>query len=162
MRIALVFAAVVATAALTAGIACGGDSKSAAPTAAPTAVPTGGGYPDKLQLTDSDNGRTVQLARGGQVIVTLESNPSTGFSWYVAGMAGPELELAGEPRYVPPVSATPVTGASGAQVFTFRATGVGMPPAGTPAVVQVEIDYKRSFEPDVPPEKSFRFTVEIR
>jgi len=153
MRLALT---VVVAAALAAAMACGGG-KGAAPTATPAAP-----YSDKVQLTDSDNGKAVQLALGGQVIVTLESNPSTGFSWSVASLAGPELELAGEPRYEPPASTTPLAGAAGAQVFTFRITGTGMPPAGTPAVVQVAIDYKRSFEPNTPPDRTFHFTVEIR
>jgi len=114
-----------------------------------------------VQLTDEDNGKTVRLARGGTMIVALESNPSTGFSWYVGETAGPELSLSGEPTFVPPGSTSPVVGAAGTQVFTFVTTDVGMPPAGTPAVVQVVLEYKRGFEPNTPPEKTFKFTVEI-
>jgi inhibitor of cysteine peptidase len=149
----------MSVAAIGAGaVACGGGAPQPTPTPTIAATTT---LPAEVHLKDADNGATVRLARGGTLTVTLESNPSTGFSWYLAALAGPELELVGEPQYVPPVSTTPVVGAPGTQVFTFRATGIGMPPPGTPAVVQVALDYKRSFEPDVPPEKTFRITVEI-
>ncbi len=115
----------------------------------------------EVRLSDADNGKTVRLARGGTVIVALQSNPSTGFSWYAGEMAGPELKLSGEPTFVPPTSTSPVVGAAGTQVFTFVTTDVGMPPPGTPAVVQVALEYKRGFEPNTPPEKTFKFTVEI-
>jgi inhibitor of cysteine peptidase len=111
-------------------------------------------YPKEVQLTDSDNGSTVRLAKGGQLIVALQSNPSTGFSWYVGERAGPELELVGEPRFVPAGSTTPVVGAPGTQVFTFKASGAG--------TVQMVLEYKRSFEPNVPPAKTFSLTVEIK
>ena len=154
---------VVMMAAIGAGaVACGkgGAQPTPVPTTAATATPQGG-YPGEVRLTDADNGATVKLALGGTLTITLESNPSTGFSWSLAGLAGPELELVGEPLYVPPVSTTPIVGAPGTQVFTFRTTGIGMPPAGTPAIVQVALDYKRGFEPDAAPEKTFRVTVEI-
>jgi inhibitor of cysteine peptidase len=139
----------------------GGAQPTPVPTTAATATPPGG-YPGEVRLTDADNGAAVKLALGGTLTITLESNPSTGFSWYLAGLAGPELEMAGEPQYVPPASTTPLVGAAGTQVFTFRTTGIGMPPAGTPAIVQVALDYKRGFEPDAAPEKTFRITVEIQ
>jgi len=143
-------------------VACGGGGgkPTATPGTAVVATPTA--YPSEVHLTDADNGSTVKLGRGGTLIISLESNPSTGYSWSFAGLAGPELELVGEPQYVPPTStATPVVGAAGTQVFTFRATGTGMPPAGTPAIVQLALDYKRGFEPDATPAQAFRITVEI-
>jgi predicted secreted protein len=142
----------------------GGDGADGArsPTAVPGVQATAtASSPNEVQLTDADNGKTVRLARGGTMIVALESNPSTGFSWYVGETAGPELSLSGEPTFVPPGSTSPVVGAAGTQVFTFVTTDVGMPPAGTPAVVQVVLEYKRGFEPNTPPEKTFKFTVEI-
>ena len=154
--------ALMAVSGIAAGIACGGDNgknPSATPTRQATAASDG--YLAEVKLSDRDNGATVKLAQGGRLTISLESNPSTGFSWLVSGLAGPELQLVGEPEYVPPPSTTPVVGAAGAQVFTFGTTGIGMPPKGQPAIVQVALEYKRSFEADVPAEKTFRATVEI-
>lgn len=150
--------------------ACGGDAgsnatpSSTADTPAPSASAQATSQAPaarELQLTDADNGTTVRLARDGRLIIALQSNPSTGFSWYVGAMAGPELQLSGKPVYAPPGSTAPVAGAPGTQVFTFVTTGIGMPPAGTRAVVQMVLEYRRSFEPDVPAAKTFNLTVEI-
>lgn len=163
VRPILLLSLVVLMAAATGAAACGdgGGQPTHVPTTAATVTPPVG-YEKDVRLKDADNGATVKLALGGTLTITLESNPSTGFTWSLAGLAGPELEMVGEPQYVPPVSTTPLVGAPGSQVFTFRTTGVGMPPAGTPAVVQVALDYKRGFEPDVAPAKTFRITVEIQ
>jgi inhibitor of cysteine peptidase len=112
------------------------------------------GYPDQVQLTDADDGSTVKLALGGELIVALASNITTGFSWSVGDQSAPQLELKGEPRYVPPGSTTPVVGAAGTQVFTFEAKSTG--------TAKLVLEYKRPFEPGVAPEKTFSVTVEIR
>lgn len=114
----------------------------------------GAGYPDKVQLTDDDNGTTLKLALDGELIVALASNITTGFSWSVGEQTGAQLELQGEPRYVPPSSTTPVVGAAGTQVFTFGAKSTG--------TAKLVLEYKRPFEPGVAPDKTYTVTVEIR
>ena len=111
-------------------------------------------YPRQVQITDADDGSTVKLADGGELIVALPSNLTTGFSWSVSEATAPGLELQGEPRYVPPGSTSPVAGAAGTQVFTFEATAPGS--AG------LVLEYKRPFEPGVAPEETFSVTVEVR
>jgi inhibitor of cysteine peptidase len=108
----------------------------------------------EVQLSDPDNGAVVNLTRGGKLIIALASNPSTGFSWYLGERAEPGLELVDGPRYVPPGSTQPVLGAPGTEVFTFNATEVG--------TAQIVLEYRRSFEPDLPPSKTFRVTAEVR
>jgi predicted secreted protein len=110
--------------------------------------------PREAQLSDGDDGETVELARGGKLIIALTSNPSTGFGWYVGEGAGRGLELLGEPRFVPAGSTGPVVGAPGTQVFSFEATERG--------ASQMVLEYRRSFEPTVPAEKTFHVTVEVR
>jgi inhibitor of cysteine peptidase len=126
----------------------------AQPTETPSAQPTQAPLPDEVQLTDADNGSSVQLANGGTLIVALPSNPTTGFSWSVAESSGPHLELQGEPAYVPAGSTSPVVGAGGTEVFTFRAVDDG--------ISMLTLEYRRPFEPGVAPEKTFTVTVEIR
>ena len=55
-------------------------------------------YPDEVQLTDSDIGPSVKLALGGELIVALASNITTGFSWSVGEQTGQQIGLQGEPR----------------------------------------------------------------
>jgi inhibitor of cysteine peptidase len=160
-RVALVLVAVVPAALLVS--ACGGGTDTSAAktaaalqttaptTAAPTATPA---VPAEVQLTDDDNGRSLTLAKGGTLIIALVSNPSTGFAWSVADPSPAQLVLQGEPQYVPPGSTTPVVGAAGTQVFTFKATATGE--------AKLTLNYARSFEPTVPPEKTFTVTVTVQ
>ena len=132
--------------------ACGDDDGDpAAP--APATGPTGGSAPDEVQLTDADDGTTVQLANGGTLVVALPSNPSTGFGWSVGQSSSPELQLQGEPAFVPGGSTLPVPGAGGTEVFTFEAVDAGT--AG------LTLEYRRPIEPGVAPEQTFSVTVEI-
>ncbi|HEU0075609.1 MAG TPA: protease inhibitor I42 family protein [Dehalococcoidia bacterium] len=123
-------------------VSCGGDDES---------TPS---FPAEVQLTDADDGSTVQLALRGELIVALASNPTTGFGWSVGEGSDEGLVLQGEPRYVPAGSTTPVVGAGGTEVFSFEAED-----SGTSRLV---LEYRRPFEPDVAPEQTFSVTVEIR
>ncbi len=111
--------------------------------------------PNEVQLNDADNGTTITVARDGEVAVALPSNPSTGYSWAVVPPEPTNLELIGEPRFVPAGSTTPVVGAGGTEVFTFKATSK----AGTSTLT---LAYNRPFTPTAPPEKTFKVTVEVR
>ena len=150
----LVFA--VLTASLMA-VACGKD-KTHTPTPTPTLIATVTAsptdYPTEVQLTEADNGSSVKLASGGQLIVALTSNASTGYTWSVQDPAPSQLELQGEPKYVPPGSTTNVVGAAGTQVFTFVAQSSGS--------AKLTLQYKRPFEPNAAPAQTFSVTVDVR
>ncbi len=112
-----------------------------------------GDAPAEVQLTKADNGKTVTVALDGTVIVALASNPSTGYSWAVVATEPANLELDGEPTYVPPGSTTPVVGAAGTEVFTFKAIETG--------TSKLSMAYARSFETGVAPEETFEVTVKV-
>ena len=113
-----------------------------------------GDAPDEVQLTQDDDGKTVTVALDGTLIVALTSNPSTGYSWAVVADEPTNLELDGEPTYVPPGSTTPVVGAAGTEVFTFKAIKAG--------TSKLSMAYSRSFESGVAPEETFEVTVVVK
>ena len=163
MDIRRVIMVMLVAALVPAAAACGDDSDDGAdtPTARATAPATAAlptatvsAYPKEVQLTDADAGKSVKLANGGKLIVALVSNPSTGFRWAVAEPSPVQLRLEGEPKYVPPGSTTPVVGAAGTEVFTFTAVSAG--------TASLTLNYARSFEPAVAPEKTFIITVDIK
>ena len=140
-------------------VACGDngdtdDTPTATQEPTSTAAPPAGDAPAEVQLTDADNGSTVQLANGGTLIVALPSNPSTGFSWSVSEQSSAQLVLQGEPAFVPGGSTAPVPGAGGTQVFTFKAESSG--------TAELTLEYRRDLEPGEAPEDAFDVTVEIR
>jgi len=75
-------------------------------------------------------------------------------AWVIAEPAPAALESQGDPESLPPAGATPAVGAAGTEVFTFKATAEG--------TAELKLEYRREFEPDVPAEKTFSVTVEIK
>lgn len=108
-----------------------------------------------LSLDASADGSTQQLKKGEVMSVTLEANPSTGYSWFatisdqnvIIQMAEPEYEEASP-------STTPVVGAAGKMTFLFQAVDAGQ--------ASITLDYKRGWETDVAPEQTITITVQVK
>jgi inhibitor of cysteine peptidase len=99
-----------------------------------------------ISLNEADNGSTVQLAPGDVLEVTLEANPSTGFTWEVS----PEptnVNQMSEPGFVPGGG----LGAPGKMIFDFESIALG--------TGQLTLIYHQPFRPDVPPAQTFPVTV---
>jgi len=108
-----------------------------------------------LKLDATADGTTQQIKKGEAMSITLESNPSTGYSWYAAISNIAVLAQMGEPEYTAPAeSSTPMVGAAGAQTFLFQATEIGS--------TTITLEYKRGWETDVAPEKTITITVEVK
>lgn len=105
-----------------------------------------------ISLTDKDNGKQVTLAVGQELTLTVESNATTGFAWEVAGLNTGVLEQVGEPEYKAP--STGLVGAGGVQVFRFKAKAAGQ--------ADLKLNYRRAWEKDVPPAKTFALTVAVK
>ena len=112
----------------------------------------GGAEPSVVRLTEEDAGSTVALAVGDSLVVTLESNASTGYTWEVVAPLPEMLEQEGEPEYLAPEDQD-VVGAPGAQEFTFAVVS-----AGTGAL---DLAYVRPWEEDVEPEAIYEVTIEV-
>jgi len=108
---------------------------------------------DPAMLAGSDSGRRVELARGDELVVSLETNPTTGFRWEMADAGAPVLVAAGGPSFEPRGAAR-VVGAGGTDTWRFRAERAGQ---GVLRFV-----YRRPFEPDVAPAREVRYEVVVR
>ena len=76
-----------------------------------------------LSLSAKDSGKTVQVHPGDEIVVTLDSNASTGFRWVLTRAPDAQVvELLGS-DYVTPEST--LLGAGGQEVWRFRASGEG-------------------------------------
>ncbi|MGA2905365.1 MAG: protease inhibitor I42 family protein [Candidatus Korobacteraceae bacterium] len=105
-----------------------------------------------VSIADEDNSKDVDLTSGGTLIVKLKSNPSTGYSWAVAGDPSP-LKLQ-KTSYRKNTASSKAVGAPGVQVFRFNASSAGM--------ATLHLSYRRSWEYDVPPAKTFSVRVNVR
>jgi predicted secreted protein len=103
------------------------------------------------RLSDGDSGKTVELAVGSTLVVDLEENASTGFSWAVKGEAPAVLTFVSDEQKA--ADTTGVVGAAGRHVLEFQAAKVG---EGTLTLV-----YARPWE-SVQPAKTFIVDVVVK
>jgi inhibitor of cysteine peptidase len=88
--------------------------------------------------------------------ITLESNPSTGYSWFATSSNLDVIAQMGEAQYQEPQSSstTPIVGAAGTETLSFEAVKAG--------TATLTLDYKKGWETDVAPEKTITITVEVK
>jgi len=103
-----------------------------------------------LVLTESENGKTVQLPLGGQLVVRLPAQLGTGFSWAVVSRKGGALRVT-EQRTESAGQLRP--GGSEEQVFVFAPQASGSE--------DVELAYRRPWEQNQPPARTFRFSATV-
>jgi inhibitor of cysteine peptidase len=119
-------------------------AQPAVATAEATAQPA----PAAQTLGEQDEGSTVHLKLGELLLVTLEGNPSTGYTWEVTPADPAVVALQGEPEFK---AESDLIGASGKLSLTFKAVAEGQQ--------ALTLAYRRPFEKDVAPEKTVTFTV---
>jgi len=78
--------------------------------------------PPQLDLTMLDNGGVVELIKGQRLVVTLEANPSTGYTWTVADVDESVLRQKGDVEFK---ADSDLPGAGGMLVLRFEAVGLG-------------------------------------
>jgi inhibitor of cysteine peptidase len=113
-----------------------------------------GSDPKPLTLTKDADGTSVEIKVGQALEVSLEGNPTTGYSWEVKESGEPTLKPQGEPAYVQAETGATLVGGGG--TYTFRYVGAE---AGT---AMLELIYHRSWEADVAPLEAFTLEVTVR
>ena len=112
-------------------------------------------YPwaETVDVNEADNGGQIELELGKLLVVTLESNPSTGYQWELVENNDSVLKQFGQKEYKPPETSNPrVVGAGGWEIFRFKAISAGQ--------TTLELVYHRSWE-DAEPLKTFSIQVEV-
>jgi len=105
-----------------------------------------------VTVTDHDNGNDIDLGSNEALIVKLTSNPSTGYQWTVVGDPSPlKLQKA---TYRKNAKSSQAIGAPGVQVFQFGASSAG--------IANLNFAYRRSWEYNLPPAKTFSVRVNVR
>jgi inhibitor of cysteine peptidase len=108
---------------------------------------------EEVRLDETDNGGQVTLDTGQTLVISLPSNPTTGYSWEVETIDAAVLSQTGEPEYVSEAEGD-VVGAGGTETFRFEAEASG--------TLQLTLIYHRPFEEGVDPIDTFTVTVEVR
>lgn len=113
------------------------------------ASPTGDTGPFELQLTERDSGRAVAV-NGEVLVLKLESNPSTGYTWQVQGLDARIMRQLGASEWS---AGTPgKLGGAGVEVLRFAGVGKGQ--------TTLKLVYARPWE-TAAPARSFSLEVNV-
>ena len=102
----------------------------------------------------SNSASPIEIEVGQEFIITLDSNPTTGYQWQLAELLDEAiLRLIGS-KYEAPEAKPGLVGAGGKERWTFKAVGEGE--------TKICLKYVRSWEKDVAPVRSETFSVIVR
>jgi len=110
---------------------------------------------EEIHVDENDTSSQIELEQGQILVVTLESNPTTGYRWEQLESQESVLRKMGETEYRPSdAGAPPLVGAGGWEIFRFKATSAGQ--------TTLRIIYRRSWEEGIEPLKTFSIQVVVR
>lgn len=102
-------------------------------------------------LSEGDNGRQMELAKGQTLSLLLSANPSTGYTWEVSELDAGVMRQAGEPVFQP---ASDLIGAPGTMTFAFQAVNAGE--------TALKLVYHRPWENKTEPAQTFSIRIVVR
>lgn len=105
-----------------------------------------------VTVTDADNGKAIELNAGRTLRVKLQGNPSTGYDWTLDGDPAP-LKLI-KSFHQANKKTTGMAGAPQSAVFDLS--------AGSAGKANLTLVYRRSWEYNVAPARTFSITVNVR
>lgn len=106
-----------------------------------------------VTVTERNNGEKISLAQGETLIVKLDAQPGTGYSWQVAkSEPATSLKMLGDSEFE--LGKDGVAGAVQRQVFNFKAKASGS--------CVLELHYVRPWEKDAAPAKTYRLEVHVQ
>jgi inhibitor of cysteine peptidase len=106
----------------------------------------------ELPLDMEDNGSLVELDLGWVLVISLESNPSTGYGWHVLQIDPARLEQVGEAEFSPAEADDDLVGSPGVEILRFKTVGSG--------TTTLTLTYDRAWE-SLQPEATFTLTVVV-
>ncbi|MCZ7528184.1 MAG: protease inhibitor I42 family protein [Acidimicrobiia bacterium] len=110
-----------------------------------------GGDGGVVVITEADS--AVTLEPGQELVIELESNPTTGYSWSLTTPPDDRILSYVESTYEPFETHEDLVGSGGTERLRFRAEGAGE--------TVIELRYVRSWEPAEPGARTLVFTVTV-
>lgn len=108
-----------------------------------------------VELDGSANGSRVEVEQGDVLAITLEANPSTGFSWEIDELDGSILQQVGEPLFkLDDAEDPPPPGTGGWTTLRFEAKASGE--------TDLKLIYHRPWEGGEEPISTFTVHVAVR
>ncbi len=106
----------------------------------------------QVNLAAADNGSQVEVKLGGQIVITLDSNPSTGYTWEAKDLDTTMFEQVGDPTFN---SSNPgLVGSGGTLTLNFKALKAG--------TTRLTLIHHRPWETGIDPIDTFAVTVTVK
>ena len=113
------------------------------------------GETEQTDLDASYNGEEIEVATGDLLMITLESNPTTGFGWQLSEPVEEGLLTLIESRYeLGENTEQGMVGAGGGEVWTFKALATGE--------TKISMEYSRPWAGSEKAVQSFEVIVTIK
>jgi inhibitor of cysteine peptidase len=109
------------------------------------------GSANEVKLDAGDNGSQVELKSDQTLVISLEGNPTTGYTWEVAELDEGVLKQVGETEFE---AESDAVGSGGVQTLRFETVNSGQ--------TDLELVYHRSWEEDEQPVDTFSIQVVVR
>ena len=117
------------------------------------AGPAGPSAPSAVSVDESSSGKQVEIAAGGTLTVTLESNQTTGFQWELKSVGDTSVLQSQGGTYEAPGD-TGAVGAGGEEVWTFKAL--------KPGTSSLSMEYSQPWDGGTKAGQTFGLTVVVK
>ncbi len=104
-------------------------------------------------LTDKNNGDSISLRIDEEVVIKLESNPTTGYGWILNEKTDTSIVSMVGSEYVQSEEDEELVGAGGHEIFTFKALA-----SGDTAII---LNYERPWEEEEEPLETFEINISV-
>lgn len=111
------------------------------------------GASNGIQLGADDNGTRVKMKKGQTLVVSLESNPTTGYSWQMVPSDDGVLVQVGEAKFEESPRGRDMVGVGGVETLRFQAKETGQ--------TTLELAYRRPWETSEKPIETFSIQVTV-
>jgi inhibitor of cysteine peptidase len=106
----------------------------------------------ELSVNESYSGKQVEIAKGGSLTITLESNSTTGYSWELKEIGDTSILKKIDNKYEAPTNG--LIGAAGKEVWNFKALKTGK--------TTLNMEYSQPWEGGEKGAKIFILTVVVK
>jgi inhibitor of cysteine peptidase len=106
----------------------------------------------QAKVTSNDDGKQLNARVGEKIVITLDGNPSTGYTWEPKELDASMIQQVGSTEFK---SGSPgLVGAGGTLILTFKVL--------KPGTTTLTLIYHRPWETDVKPLHSFTTTIIVK
>lgn len=117
-------------------------------------IASGWAQPRKMiKADDGFNGRRLELRVGETLELSLSENASTGYRWTITPESTRKLDKILHERGEAPEGAAGTPGKAGVRRFYLEAS--------EPGAIELELEYRRPFEPARPPARRFKLRIRV-